>query len=287
MMCAMPTVSAFGQNVTATEKSQTVNSGESTVRIENYADSVTREIVNSMIFVEGGTFTMGCTSEQGGDCNKNEKPAHSVTVNSFYIGMYEITQAQWRAIMGKDRGKAGDLPVEMVSWNDVQEFILKLNAKTGKQYRLPTEAEWEFAARGGTKSKGYKYSGSNNLDDVAWHRDNCRVKTRFNETRLAEEAGVFNKNGFLTAHPVGTRQANELGIFDMTGNAWEWCEDWYDKYNSSPSTNPRGPSSGSRRVFRGGGWFYPAKFARVTLRSSAPPGFRHITIGFRLACSTE
>jgi formylglycine-generating enzyme required for sulfatase activity len=209
-----------------------------------------------MVRVEGGTFTMGCTSEQGGDCYDDEKPTHQVTVSSFQIGKYEVTQAQWRAVMGNNPSHfsgCDNCPVENVSWNNVQDFIRKLNQQTGKRYRLPTEAEWEFAARGGNKSKGHKYSGGNNLNSVAWYDDNSGSKT----------------------HPVGQKQANELGIYDMSGNVWEWCEDWYGDYSSSPQTNPKGPSYGSRRVLRGGSWYSDAKYCRVSNRVSNYPGSRN------------
>jgi formylglycine-generating enzyme required for sulfatase activity len=214
-----------------------------------------------MVFVQGGTFTMGCTSEQS-DCYDWEKPAHKVTVSSFNIGKYEVTQAQWVAIMGNNPSafKGDNLPVETVSWNDVQEFIRRLNTKTGKQYRLPTEAEWEYAAHGGNKSSGYKYSGGNNIGNVAWYGDNSGS----------------------TTHAVGTKQANELGIYDMSGNVWEWCSDWYDAYSSASQTNPTGTSSGSARVNRGGGWYNRASGCRVSARSSNSPGSSYIGLGFRL-----
>ena len=220
---------------------------------------------HEMVFVQGGAFTMGCTLEQGGDCSSDEKPAHQVTVGSFYIGKYEVTQAQWKAVMGSNPSsfKGDNLPVEHVSWNEVQEFIRKLNAATGKQYRLPTEAEWEFACRGGLKSAHYKYSGSNNLNDVGWYSDNSGN----------------------TTHPVGTKLPNELGIYDMSGNVWEWCNDWYGAYSSVAQTNPQGPASGSARVLRGGSWSYDARFVRVSFRYYITPDYRINFLGFRLACS--
>lgn len=220
-----------------------------------------------MVYVSGGTFTMGGTSEQGEDAESYEKPTHSVTLSDYYIGKYEVTQAQWRAVMGSNPSHfTGDnLPVEKVSWNDIQDFITKLNAQTGKNYRLPTEAEWEYAARGGNKSKGYKYSGSNTIDDVAWYTDNSSSKT----------------------HPVGTKQPNELGIYDMSGNVFEWCQDWYGSYSSSSQTNPTGPSRGSRPVLRGGSWYYFADYCRVSFRNYYTPDYRSNGNGFRLACSPE
>ena len=219
-----------------------------------------------LVYVRGGTFTMGCTSEQGGDCEGDEKPAHQVTLSDFYIGKYEVTQKQWRAVMGSDppelRFKGCDnCPVERVSWNDIQEFIKKLNQKTGKNYRLPTEAEWEYAARGGIQSKGYKYAGSNNIGEVAWYDGNSSSKT----------------------HPVGGKKANELGLYDMSGNVWEWCSDWYGSYSSGSQRNPQGPSSGSSRVLRGGCWDGYSGDCRVAYRGSGNPGFRHSNSGFRLA----
>ncbi len=216
-----------------------------------------------MVYVEGGIFTMGATSEQGFDAWNDEKPIHQVTLSSYYIGETEVTQALWQAVMGNNpsRFKGDNLPVEMVSYKDIEEFITKLNQKTGKTFRLPTEAEWEYAARGGNKSKGYKYSGSNNIEDVAWYRDNANKKT----------------------HIVKTKQANELGLYDMSGNVWEWCSDRYGYYSSSSQTNPKGPNSGSDRVLRGGSWNYDARYCRVSLRYIDNPSIRGSHSGFRLA----
>jgi len=216
-----------------------------------------------LIFVEGGTFMMGCGGEQGSDCNSDERPQHSVTLSSFYIGKYPITQAQWKVIIGWDNPshfKGENLPVELISWNHAQAFITKLNTVTGKQYRLATEAEWEYAARGGNKSKGYKYSGSNNLNDVAW----------------------YSTNSGSSSQPVGTKQSNELGIYDMSGNVWEWCQDWYDTYPSSTQSNPTGPPSGFTRVFRGGSWYNSAVFCRVSHRSGNAPDDISSIFGFRV-----
>jgi len=220
-----------------------------------------------MIFVEGGTFTMGCTSGQSSDYFDNEKPAHRVTVSGFYIGKYEVTQAQWKAIMGNNPSyfKGDNLPVVCISWDDVQKFIRKLNAQTGKQYRLPTEAEWEFAACGGNRSQGYKYSGSNTVGNVAWYEE--------------------NSGG--TTHAVGSKSSNELGIYDMSGNVWEWCSDWYGNYSSNVQINPQGPSTGSIRVNRGGSWNYGARLMRASYRGSDAPGNLNYALGFRLACDPQ
>ena len=218
-----------------------------------------------MVRVEGGTFTMGATAEQGSDAYSDEKPTHQVTLSSYSIGKTEVTQALWQAVMGSNPSyfKGSNLPVEEVSWEDCQTFIRKLNALTGKTFRLPTEAEWEYAARGGNKSRGYKYSGSNTLSNVAWYDDNSSNKT----------------------HPVATLASNELGIYDMSGNVWEWCNDWYSTsyYTSASQTNPTGPNSGSSRVCRGGSWSYDARSCRVSFRSGYNPTNRLGNLGLRLA----
>ena len=216
-----------------------------------------------MVAVKGGTFTMGCTSEQGSDCFNGEKPAHQVTVSDFCIGETEVTQALWKAVMGSNPSsfKGDNLPVENVSYNDiVNDFIPKLNRLTGRTFRLPTEAEWEYAARGGSQSRGYKYSGSNTLGNVAWYYDNSGSKT----------------------HPVKTKAANELGLYDMSGNVWEWCQDWYGDYTTMPQTNPKGASTGSNRVLRGGCWINNAMISRVSYRNIILPDFRYDSPGFRL-----
>ena len=218
-----------------------------------------------MVKVEGGTFMMGATSEMKNP-NSNEKPVHQVTLtNDYYMGKYEVTQALWQAVMGSNpyEYKGDNLPVETVSWNDCQKFISKLNSLTGRMFRLPTEAEWEYAARGGKESRGYQYSGSSNISDVAWYDENSGSKT----------------------HPVGTKQANELGIYDMTGNVWEWCSDWYSSYSSSSQTNPTGSDSGSARVSRGGGWNCNASYCRLSVRFYYTPDFRLDILGLRLALS--
>ena len=212
----------------------------------------------TMVGVEGGTFQMGST-----DGDSDEKPVHQVSVSSFSIGQTEVTQELWEAVMGTNPSsfKGLKLPVERVSWNDCQTFITKLNQLTGKTFRLPTEAEWEFAARGGNSSKGYTYAGSNTIDDVAWYTSNSSSKT----------------------HEVATKQANELGIYDMSGNVWEWCSDWYGSYGSDAQTNPTGAASGSCRVDRGGCWNYYATYCRVAYRYRYTPTFTFDSLGFRLA----
>jgi len=198
--------------------------------------------------------------QSSNDCSDYERPAHSVTVSNFYIGKYEVTQAQWKAVMGNNPSNTiGDnLPVENVSWNNVQEFISRLNAQTGKNYRLPTEAEWEYAARGGNLSKGFKYSGSNSLDEVAWYFENSNDRT----------------------HPVGSKKPNELGIYDMSGNVFEWCSNLFRYYTGNTPDY-----LSSSRVFRGGGYISLATRARVSTRGMGLPDMRAKTNGFRLAIS--
>ena len=219
-----------------------------------------------MVFVHGGTFTMGCTAEQGADCFNEEKPAHRVTVGSFNIGKYEVTQAQWEAVMDYNPSefKGDNLPVENISWDDAQMFIGKLNELTGKNYRLPTEAEWEYAARGGNKSMGYKYSGSNTLANVAWYKDNADSRT----------------------YPAGTKQPNELGIYDMSGNVREWCSDWSGRYSDNAQTNPQGASSGTYRVVRGGSWGSGAAYCRVAYRNRTPDEIGNF-LGFRVVLPSD
>ena len=228
----------------------------------------------NMIAVEGGTFTMGATEEQGSEAYNDEKPTHPVTLSSYYIGKTEVTQELWEAVMGSNPSwfkdsdfndpnfKDPKLPVEQVSWNDCQTFITKLNALTGKNFRLPTEAEWEFAARGGINNQGFKYSGSNTIDDVAWYFDTSSS----------------------TTHPVATKAPNELGIYDMSGNVWEWCSDWCSSYTSASQTNPTGPDSGSYRMDRGGSWGNDVWHCRVSYRFNIVyTPTRRGTLGLRLA----
>lgn len=216
----------------------------------------------AMVFVKGGTFTMGCTSEQS-NCYDDEKPVHQVTVSDFRMGKYEVTQKQWKEIMTNNPSRfknCEDCPVEDVSWDDIQEFIKKLNLKSGKNYRLPTEAEWEYAARGGSAGSPTLYAGSNNIVEVAWYSENSGGKT----------------------HPVGQKKPNELGLHDMAGNVWEWCNDWHGNYGSGNQSNPKGSSTGSIRVLRGGSWGYFARGCRGAYRYYGNPGIRNGYYGFRL-----
>ena len=233
-----------------------------------------------MIAVEGGTFTMGATSEQGSEADSDEKPTHSVTLSSYSIGETEVTQALWQAVMGQNPtsdgsqwsstyGLGGNYPAYYVSWNDCQDFIRRLNALTGENFRLPTEAEWEYAARGGNKSRGYKYAGSNTLGNVAWYWDNI-------PSQSSGSAGYGTQ-------VVATKSPNELGLYDMSGNVYEWCQDWYGSYSSGSQTNPTGPGSGADRVYRGGSWTCIAWRCRVSLRFSYYPTFRTYGRGLRLA----
>ena len=212
-----------------------------------------------MIAVKGGTFQMGSD-----DWYYNELPVHRVTLSDYYIGETEVTQELWSAVMGSNPSNfTGDMqhPVKRVSWDDCQTFISRLNELTGETFRLPTEAQWEYAARGGNKSKGYTYSGSNVIDDVAW----------------------YYSNSSSTTNPVKTKVPNELGIYDMTGNVWEWCSDWYDFYSSAAQTDPTGPAKGSYRVSRGGSWSINATFCRVAYRNAYTPTDSDNDLGLRLA----
>ncbi|MDR1737863.1 MAG: formylglycine-generating enzyme family protein [Candidatus Symbiothrix sp.] len=246
-----------------------------------------------MVNVEGGTFTMGATAEQGSDADSDELPTHNVTLSSFAIGQTEVTQALWLAVMGahnetQNRGSGDNYPEHYVSWNDIvgtagstgytvngidyktDGFCYKLSQLVGggKQFCLPTEAQWEYAARGGNQSAGYKYSGSNTIDNVAWYYENSGAA-----------------EGNYTSHEVATKQANELGIYDMSGNLWEWCSDWYGSYSSTAQTNPTGADAGLFRVPRGGAWSAGARGCRVSFRSIDSSSNRDDVRGFRLALS--
>ena len=238
------------------------------------SQSAVKRLIDDMVYVAGGTFLMGATSEQGSDAFKNEQPVHQVTLDGFYICKYQVTQALWKEVMGSNPSyrKGDNLPVECVSWKDCQTFIRNLYALTGKNFRLPTEAEWEFAARGGNNSRGYKYAGSNNIGDVAWYKDNSGKKT----------------------HVVGTKLPNELGLYDMSGNVWEWCQDCYGGYSNIPQKNPKGPNGGksgffrnifSYRVLRGGSWINYARGCRSSYRGNYTPDYHNDSIGLRLVLS--
>ena len=262
---------------------------ERTTPIPNIIDPIESLTNDELVYVEGGSYTMGATDEQGWDANFDEKPTRKVNLSSFYMGKYEVTQQLWEYVMSYS-GYAADgttmsaystdawldkkpsstfgvgdyFPTYYVSYADIVNiFLPRLNKITGDNYRLPTEAEWEYAARGGCNSQAYKYSGSDTVGDVAWYSENSNSKSR----------------------QVGTKQPNELGIYDMSGNVWEWCSDWYADYTSSEETNPTGADSGSYRVFRGGYWGLSARDCRVSVRSSANPTNRNNSVGFRLALS--
>jgi formylglycine-generating enzyme required for sulfatase activity len=237
-----------------------------------------------MVQVQGGTFTMGPTSDQisGYDFTgsySDEFPTHSVTLSSFQIGKYEVTQKQWWDVMGSwtsdpdhqpnaTYGKGDNYPMYSVSHNQIQSFLTALNQRTGKNYRLPTEAEWEYAAKGGQKSRNYEFSGSNTIGNVAWYRDNIPSQSQ-------------GTTGYGT-HPVGTKAPNELGIYDMTGNVSEWCSDWFDVYSSASQTNPTGATSGTKRVYRGGNWISSTADSHVSLRTYHEPNYYSVVWGFRL-----
>lgn len=226
-----------------------------------------------MILVQGGTFNMGDSEMEG---KENEQPVHEVTVSTISIGKYPITRGQYRAYCnatGKSMPETPDgwpvadhHPIVNVSWHDAVGYTEWLSDKMDKNYRLPTEAEWEYAARGGNQSKGYKYAGSRSLDAVGWYG----LRSTLN-----------------VAQAVGGKRPNELGIYDMSGNVWEWCRDWYggDYYANSPKDNPRGPASGSARVLRGGSWSDSAARCRVALRGGNVPSARGVNSGFRVVLS--
>ncbi|HPE21019.1 MAG TPA: SUMF1/EgtB/PvdO family nonheme iron enzyme, partial [Candidatus Mcinerneyibacteriales bacterium] len=239
--------------------------------------------INSVLMVKitGGTFRMGSNE------NSDEKPIHSVTVDSFWMGKFEVTQKEWQSVMGTNPSnfKGEDLPVENVSWYDTVKFCNKLSEQDGYDpvytingtqvtcdftkngYRLPTEAEWEYVARGGNQSRGYTYAGSNSAGTVAWYWDNSGKKT----------------------HPVGTKQPNELGLYDMSGNVWEWCWDRYDGnyYAQSPSKNPKGKSEGSYRVLRGGSWRFEEEYLQTTKRNYGDSSNTNNHRGFRLVRTSK
>ena len=232
---------------------------------ESERKSIIANIVNNMVFVEGGTFMMGASSEPGDDASYWNEPIHEVTISSFYICRYEITQEEWTSVMNTSINpssfKGKKKPVESISWAQCQSFINILNSVSGKHFRLPTEAEWEYASRGGSKTKGFKYSGSNILNEVGWYKGNSSSST----------------------HVVGKLKPNELGLYDMSGNVYEWCSDWFKKYKSNKQYNPTGPQNGTKRVSRGGSWFSKETGCRVYTHDGGKPDASPV-IGFRLAC---
>lgn len=219
-----------------------------------------------MVRVDGGTFSMGCAWSEGQNCEDDERPIQKVTLNGFAISKVEVTQRLWQSVMDNNPSyfpTCPECPVEQISFEDVQQFLGRLNHLTGKTYRLPTEAEWEFASRGGTKSTGHKFSGSADANQVGWFWDNSSNST----------------------HPVARKTPNELGLFDMSGNVWEWCQDWYGTYTSKPVDNPTGPGFGTYRVIRGGAWNYHQGGCRNSCRYSFFPDKQGMSLGFRLAHS--
>lgn len=247
-------------------------------------DTIPQRIVDTafgirmeLVYVKGGTFRMGATPEQGSAAHDREKPVHEVTLDGFYIGRFEVTQGQWEAVMGTTvkqqrdltnsnyslSGVGDDYPMYYVSWKEAVAFCDSLSARTGRKHRLPTEAEWEYAARGGQQSDGTKYAGSNTIGNVAW----------------------YYTNSFSKTHPVGQKQPNGLELYDMSGNALEWCSDLYGDYNEDVTHNPQGPSSGSGgRVYRGGSWLNYERECRVSSRIAAFPDYRDNLLGFRVVC---
>ena len=271
----------FNEYLLESSKSQMENNLKSLTSVQtsqSYVENANCGLNMKMVYVEGGSFQMGATSEQGSDAWDNEKPVHSVTLDSYYIAECEVTQAQWQKIMGTTvyqqrdkkgsdnsmRGVGDNHPMYYVSWEEAQDFCRELSRITGKTYVLPTEAQWEYAARGGKHKEGTQYSGSYSVDAVAW----------------------YSGNSGKTTHPVKQKRANKLGLYDMSGNVDEWCSDWYGEkyYSSSSQTNPTGPSLGCYRVLRGGSWICTAGYCRVSDRSYSTPSSRFDRYGFRVVC---
>jgi len=228
-------------------------------------------LIENMVYVDGGTFTMGAEGNQVSGAENDEYPPHKVIVSPFYMAKYPVTQKEFEAVMGYNPSlnKSPNNPVENVDWNDCQAFVESLNKKTGLGFTLPTEAEWEFAARGGNLSRGYRYSGSDNIDEVAW----------------------IDSNSGKTTHTVGSKKPNELGLYDMSGNVWEWCLDGYDSYNAryghnsvdgAPMIDPMGRNE-SDKIGRGGSCLNPASFSRVANRDHDGVSKKYGNLGFRIA----
>jgi formylglycine-generating enzyme required for sulfatase activity len=235
----------------------------------------------NLVYIKGGSFMMG------GELEVDESPKHKVTVDDFYLGKYEVTQAEWRSVMGSDPPKlynkgCNQCPVEQVSWDDVQQFIKRLNQQTGRNYRLPTEAEWEYAA--GNADKRTKYSWGNASPTTSNGGNLADETVRKELPRCPSVISGYNDRYASTA-PVGSYKPNELNLYDMTGNVWEWCSDWYspDYYRNSPSINPKGPVNGTKRAIRGGSWYSDLMDCRVTNRNCGDVDKSTNLIGFRLA----
>lgn len=235
------------------------------IMTEAQKKKIIQNLLWNMVYIPGGTFRMGATSEQGNDAWDDEKPARVVTVGSYCIGRFEVTQQEWEAVMGNNPSvtKGARLPVTNVSWEDCNRFVDKLSRITGKSFRLPTEAEWEFAARGRTNEMATKYSGGDNLDALAWFSG--------------------NSSNSMSPHDVGTKNPNELGLFDMSGNVREWCYDCYGSYsNIDKRTNPVAPNNSDKRVLRGGCFFSPARECRVSVRFCDKQDEHYFANGFRI-----
>ncbi|MBE6308818.1 MAG: formylglycine-generating enzyme family protein [Bacteroidales bacterium] len=268
--------SSFSQPAQSSNSQPAYNQSPQPRTPQNFVENAGCGLNMKMIYVEGGSFRMGATAEQGSEAESDESPVHTVQLESFYIAECEVTQAQWEAVMGttiyRQRdlvdaslpicGVGADVPMYYISWDEAQAFCRELSAMTGRTYILPTEVQWEYAARGGKHSKGYKYSGSYMVDAVAWYTQNSDSKV----------------------NPVKQKRANELGLYDMTGNLYEWCYDWYGSYSSSPQNNPTGPSSGEDRVIRGGSCFTFASGCRVSCRGRLSPADRNFLVGLRVVC---
>lgn len=267
--------SSFSQSAQSSNSQPAYTQSPQSQTPQNFVENAGCGLNMKMIYVEGGSFRMGATAEQGSEAESDESPIHTVQLESFYIAECIVTQAQWETIMGTTiyrqkelagasslYGVGADVPMYYISWDEAQAFCRELSAMTGRTYILPTEAQWEYAARGGKHSKGYKYSGSYMADAVAWYGSNSGSK----------------------ANPVKQKRANELGLYDMSGNLYEWCYDWYGSYSSSPQNNPTGPSSGQSRGCRGGYWCSNARNCRVSSRNYNTPSNRYNGIGFRVVC---
>ena len=283
------------------------NKKENVLSVENkeILPEEIQKLLENMVFVEGGKFRMGAQSSDPTEPNydqsaeEDEAPVHFVTLSDYYICKYEVTQALWTAVMGTtiemekfkaglqgepSTGESDDYPMCYVGNGDAKVFCRKLSALTGKNFRLPTEAEWEYAARGGNKSRGYRYSGSNNVNVVAHAKDNSVVK----KVSSDQVGSVVNGKviGFIKKYKVGKKRPNELGIYDMSGNVWEWCSDIFGDYHDSPQTNPKGlsPEEGEYHILRGGSCYYPSHCSRVSYREGAVSGTKNANVGFRVVC---